>query len=103
MHAIGLEVAILEHGIRMGLGSDAHVLLSEVLHLSVDRHSLLRQTIREVFLELEKTMNVHTYKLLLKRDLLELELVNCSLGRAQHHSCGQQSALHRARSRPVAD
>lgn len=36
-----------------------------------------------------------TYKLLLDGDLLQLQLVDFGLGRAQQHGRGEESALHR--------
>lgn len=98
MVALDLGNHAVEHGIGMGLsGAHAHVFLAELLELGVEGNSLLHATRVSWPTALAKTgiwEERHAYKLFRERDLLQLHLVDCALGRAEQHSCGQQSTLH---------
>src|SRR5438132_86028 len=68
-----VDGGFLEHLVDMRLRSDSHILLAEMLHMSVD---------------------VGTSQLLSERNLLQRHLVHTSAHRAEQRSCGEECALH---------
>lgn len=94
MKAVGLHSSLAEDGLRVSIRSHAHVLLTELLHLGLDRNALLYM-VSVLSNDVVWKSDGCTDKLLAQRHLLELHLVDASLGGAQQHSCGKQSTLHR--------
>lgn len=80
----------------MGLGADAHVLLAETPHMSLDIGELLQRNKSAMIIEngLLQPGRGRTHQLLLKRDLLELHLMDTGRRRAQQHSRREESTLH---------
>jgi hypothetical protein len=70
---IRVDSCVLEHLIDMGLRPNSHVLLTEVLDVSV---------------------NIGTGKLFRERYLLERHLVDASAHRAKQRSCSEEGTLH---------
>lgn len=68
-----VDSSVLEHLLDVGLRSNAHVLLAEVLDMSV---------------------HVRRCELLAERDLLQRHLVNASVDGAKQRSCGEECAFH---------
>lgn len=99
--AIGLGNFGLEHVVGGSVGaSGAHVLLTEVLDMLRDGVGglSLSSALCKVVPGSGRHRPVHlrasSYQLLRERNLLELHLVDASLGGAKQRSCGEKSALH---------
>jgi hypothetical protein len=70
-----------------------HVLLAQALEVVLDRvHSLC--LVLDIVKGARKQHGDQSYQLVSKRNLVELHLVNASLGRAQKRGSGKKSALH---------
>ena len=92
MVATGLHLHAVKDGVEVVLRADAHVLLSELLNLDIDRNRLLQSPLLAC-VRCDGSRGC-TYKLLSEGHLLELQLVRGGLGGAKQHSCCQQSTLH---------
>jgi hypothetical protein len=68
-----MDSSVLEHLLDMGLRSDTHVLLTEMLDMSV---------------------HVCRSKLLAERDLLQRHLVDAGVGCAKQRCCGEECTFH---------
>lgn len=73
MRLISVHGGVLEHLIDMAIGSQSHILLSEMLDVSI---------------------NVGASELLFKRDLLERHAMDASGGGTEQRGCGEEGALH---------
>lgn len=98
MNAIGLGRCCLEHDVGPGFGTSAHVLLAEVLDMSLNgRAGLRRAASVRVAAQSAPKGGTQTYQLLLQGDLLQLHLVHSGVGGASKGSRGDEGALHDGR------